>query len=306
MRLGLKSAVWLNRIGVSGALAALLSVLGGAAGCSKYSTFRNLPIDCTEASQYEFGLRLGDFDNDWYGAPDYVPDAGVNSVGPVASMSLKSVPTDAGGGAMTKNVPIPEGPVCGNVTAGVLLASHNNDWGGLFGTWSFGKTSTNASSWEGIAFWARAPGPTTKAFTLQIDDDNTSVPSADQATTFCRSYSIDGGTNEQSGGTAGFDPGTGTPIASSTNSRASYPDECGNGYTTIMQVSGEWAFYVIPFGQFKQANKANRVPNTFFDGGAVDGNGLLTTNLRFVTIRTPREAEVELWLAGMAFYRTKQ
>ncbi len=118
----------------------------------------------------------------------------------------------------------------------------------------------NASGWEGIAFWARAPGGTSKGFTLSLTDDN----SESSATAYCRSYVGDGGISTQTGGGPnGIDPSTGTPLSGSGTTRAPYPDECGNGYTVARQVTTEWGLYQVPFSDFKQTRTPIESPLGF-------------------------------------------
>jgi hypothetical protein len=73
-----------------------------------------------------------------------------------------------------------------------------------------------------------------------------------------------------------------------------------------MVVTSEWRFYPIPFSAFQQADNPNRVPNTALtDVGTVPRTGLLTSALRTLILRAPKEAEMDLWLNNLAFYRKK-
>jgi hypothetical protein len=306
-----RNYTWVVRLLVAAAATAAGATLLGMSGllvCSSYPTYKDVPTDCTVDDGYEF-QTIDDFskDNFWFVAPDYVSDAAVPP--PDAEKTI------AGGGGSkyvasqsVSLATIPDGPMCGNATAGVFRASHNNDWGGLFGMWSFSDTTTdnrqNASQYQGISFWARAPGNTSKGFTLLLDDDNTKVSAVGHK---CRDYGIDGGVGSASSTTTSFtDPGTGTPITGSSNTRAAYTDECGNGYYVVLQVTSDWRFYTIPWSQFQQNFTPNRVPNAALAAtpGDLDaGTTILTAALRGIGIRLPREAEMELWLANLAFYR---
>jgi hypothetical protein len=286
----------------------LLLALGGVFTCSTYPTYKGLPDDCAAVQEYELysldkdplkGTRDLTLDNtnNWYASPDYTPPAGAGvltnddaAVKYVAFTQLTAVD------------PIPDGPVCGITKATVLRASHNNDWGGMFGPWDFGTTPQNASDWTGIGFWARAPGNTTKGFTLSLADANTET---DANGGLCHIYITDGGTAAQTGGGGESNPLTGTTLSGSSATRAPYPDECDNGYTVAMQVTSDWRFYPVPFSEFQQTPGPNRVPNSVFDAGTVPGTGLLTSALRHFVFRMPRGAEGELWLARLAFYRKK-
>jgi hypothetical protein len=282
----------------------LILGLGGVFSCSTYPTYKGLPTDCTAVKDYELysfttdpqngtrNLSLDNFKN-WFASADYTPDGGVVSTNDAAVKTTAfalATPVD----------PIPDGPVCGNTSAVVVRFSHNNDWGGLFGPYDFGTTPQDASDWEGIAFWARAPGNTTKGFTLSLNDNNSK---ADENGGLCHDYTLDAGVQAQPGGGVGIDPTTGTPLSGSGTTRAPYPDECNNSYTVVQQVTDEWSFYHVPFSAFQQASNPNRVPNSVFDAGTVPGTGLLTSALRQLSFRMPRAAEGELWLSKLAFYR---
>jgi hypothetical protein len=274
--------------------------LGGVVVCSSYPTYKDVPLDCSVLSGYEFYSKATDTRKDRDLTLDNFPDGW-----------YASTDTTAGIAALAVSNPIPDGPVCQNTKAVVLTASHNNDWGSLFGPWDFGNTAEDASDWEGIAFFARAPGNTAKAFSISLSDDNSESPNSgrpdpDAGTSKCTNYIVDGGSSGQTGGGAtGFDPQTGTPLSGSGTTRAPYPDECGNSYTFAMQVTSDWRFYTVPFGDLKQAANPNRVPNSVFQAGTVAGTGLLTSALRHLVFRGIKEANMELWLANLAFYRTK-
>lgn len=273
--------------------------LGGLFSCSKYETYKAAPIDCTTQDKYEMGTEENEGLIDDFSAAEMQWWSSADNLGAVAVAST-SMPD-----------------MCGNSHAGVFLASHNNDWGCVFGMWGFNTDKTkgrDASPWAGISFWARAPGNTTKSFTLILDDDNTyGVAKEEEATsgTKCRSYPTDGGVPGQATNTTviATDPGTGTPITGSSNTRASYPDECGNGYSVLVEVTSDWQLYTIPWRDFKQTASPNRVPNNSLagpDGGADDIESmLLTFGLRNLTLRMPKEAEMELWMTRLAFYREK-
>jgi hypothetical protein len=303
----------------------LLFSLGGVLDCSSYPTYKGLPTDCSTESEYELydvakdkkagrNLTLDDDPSHWYGAPDYVPyvpDGGSPTNDPYTA----SMPTPT-------PEPIPnvsDAGLCSEYSkAMVFRASHNNDWGGVFGNWQFAQSWPNDASewngeqdyWEGIAFWARAPGATVKGFTMALDDENTANPVTDAGIVLipsnCRPYGTDAGTLA-GGGPVGIDPATGTPLTGSGTSRSPYPDECGNSYSTKVTVTSDWEFHVIPFSKFKQDANPNRLPNPSMD---VPSNPklqttLLTSALRGISIRAPREANVELWIARMAFYHKK-
>ena len=273
------------------AAAALLLGLGGGVGCSTYATMKSVPSDCTAAEAgYEFtylpGLTKTPDDSasgsNWWGAGDYLPDGGTTRAKPTME-------------TMT------DGERCGSKTADVLRTSHYNDWGSLFGFSNFAGPQEGDTSWDGIAFWARAPGNTTKGFTLLLDDPNTSNSTTSPGN--CVNY---GTSNDPSGSNNQTPMGPdGTPISTSGSATFSpYPEACGNSYSVVMLVTGEWAFYTIPFSRFQQDAKPNRVPNERLTTvGTVPGTALLTDQLRNLIIRFSKEANAELWIDNLAFYK---
>jgi hypothetical protein len=252
---------------------------------------KNTPLDCTAAeSGYTFNYLTQSTDTsddpaggaNWWGAGDYSPDGGIARADPLIET-------------------MPDGDRCGSKTADVLSTSHHNDWGSLFGFSNFAGPPKGDTSWEGIAFWARAPGDTTKGFTLLLDDPNTSNSAT--APGYCVNY---GGSNTPGQDTTPTAYGPdGTPISTSGSATFSpYPEACGNSYSVVMSVTGEWAFYTIPFSRFQQDAKPNRVPNERLTiVGTVPGTALITDQLRNLIIRFAKEANTELWIDNLAFYK---
>ena len=256
----------------------LLIAVTGAFGCSPYPTLKVVPINCSVTNAYEFDPNPVNATNasSWYTASDALtPDAGVI----VTSETI-------------------EGGLCNDTTAGVFHALHDNDWGALFGYSNFGPRSE--STYEGLSFWARAPGNTGKSFTLVLDDANTFSASD----TYCKPYNTDAAVPGQAAVTV-YDPSTGTVIQVGAIG-TSVTDQCGNGYAAVMFVTADWVFYTVPFSAFAQSALPNRVPNSILtDAGSVPGSGLLTNDLRGLTLRVPKEARMDLWIDQMAFYRKK-
>jgi hypothetical protein len=267
----------------AGPACALFLTLVGMAGCDTYTTLKNTPIDCTANDGYQFSTIGNNYDtvgdNVFWGSGDSTPGA---TVGSDANHEV-SVET------------IPDGPRCDSTAAAVLRAANNDDWGCLFGSNNIGAPR-DASPYEGLSFWARAPGNTTKGFTIAFDDANTAVinnignckyyaPSGQQQ------VNVPAEVNGQSVST------------SSAVTRPTYPDECGNMYSAVMLVTSDWAFYTIPFSSFQQDPKPNRVPNAVLTQvGTAPGTALLTNQILTLIIRFPKEATAELWLDNLAFY----
>jgi hypothetical protein len=280
--------------GQSSRAAGLLLCVGGVLSCSTYATVKNLPIDCTADSGYDFMV----IDN-------------YEVAGPAPWFSSADLTSDA----PTAEVDAIPGARCNSNAALVLRSSHHNDWGSLFGINNFGPR--DASAYEGVSFWARAPGNTTKSFTILTDDLNsnnlmtavcgvdggTASPGDGGAGESCTNYCIsDGGTGSPQ---QTVDPMTGMVIGGSTTA-APPADACGNSYQTVQVVAADWRFYTVPFRRFQQAYTPNRVPNPLLKiTGSVPGTGLRTSALTTFTLRMPKEAEMELWIDNLAFYRKK-
>jgi len=269
----------------------------GAFGCNAYPTLKNVPIDCNAESAYEFQY-IYTFDTTaattFFGSGDH---------------------NDADVSAMPAVQPLTDGARCGSTNALLLHTNHNNDWGSLFGIYSFG--SKDESAYQGLSFWARSPGNTSKAFTVLLDDSNTinlTTPAVcsldggtpppspvDSGTVVCKNYCMpDGGTG---GVSYGVDPMTGLPVGGATTN-APPADACGNQYYVVAQVTAGWQFYAFPFSEFRQLAEPNRVPNGHFTGTA-PGMELLTSALMGLTFRMPPEADMNLWLSHLGFYRKK-
>jgi hypothetical protein len=278
-------------LGAAAAGALLLGVVGGF-GCSTYPTFKEFSADCQADQGYEFwylsslNSTLTDDppspSGKWWGAGDYLPDGGT-------TRAVSTIET------MT------DGARCGSQTADVLRVSGYTDWGSLFGyNYLLPTKPATDGYFEGLSFWARAPGATTKGFTVILGDPNTEVG----LNNYCKSYGSSAGNNSDQGG--GANMATGTTAAASNVTRAPYPDECGNEYQVSVQVTSDWVFYPIPFATFQQSSKPNRVPNAVLtEVGNVPGTGLLTDQILLLLIRMSREARMELWLDNVAYYRKK-
>jgi len=256
----------------------LVLALGGAGGCEAYPTVKQLPLDCTVEDGYE--IQMVDRFETVGAAPLWT--TGDETFG-------SNVSVEVGG--------ISDGTRCDSMAALVIHSLHNNDWGSLFGFNTFGPR--DASAYEGMSFWARAPGNTTKTFTMLLNDPNTSENSA--GPTNCMVYdSTDGGTAQPMGTTV--DPNGN--VISGTSNVAPPADACGNGYTTAVVVTTAWRFYTVPFSQFKQAPTPNRVPNASLPlTGNVPGNGLLTNSLLSLVLRMPKGAVMDLWIDNLGLYR---
>jgi hypothetical protein len=270
---------------------AVAFALASALGCTAYATYKPpVPPDCSVMNAY-------DIDN---------IDAELTMAWSSKDNTDGSISTDAG--------TIPGGPLCGDGNVLVVKGDHSNDWGSLFGFYSFGKK--DESTREGLSFWARAPGNTGKGFTILLDDPNTYAPYAGAACTadagsvppgdggsFCTTYcTLDAG----AGGTPPTYGPDGTLLSSGTSVAPSPPNACGNEYQTEVVVTRDWQFYTIPFDQFQQPAKPNRVPNAVFtETGSAPGTPLMTSAILNMIFRFPKESAEDLWLSHLGFYRKK-
>jgi hypothetical protein len=262
--------------------ALLLLAVVGAGGCTAYPTYKTVVPGCDVEAAYD--LQLID-------AFETVGMAPLWTAGDTVGAAMMPVPPPMPYVAATV-APIPEGPHCGSTSALVLRSERNNDWGSLFGMNNFGLR--DESVYEGLSFWARVSVNSTNAFTIMLDDLNTAIG----ATSYCKDYGLDGGTAGQpmTDGTGAVIPGTVTD--------APEPDQCGNGYTVVHVVTGDWRFYTIPFTAFAQAATPNRVPNRLLTRtGPTPGTAMLTNELFNLTFRMPKAATIELWIDNLSFYR---
>lgn len=266
--------------------ALVLLAVGAAAGCKAYPTVVSVPLDCTVEDPYEFQI-IDDFE--MVGVMPQMWSAGDTTV----AFTRFSVQ------------PIENGGRCGSTGALFLEASGQNDWGSLFGFNSFGPP--DASGYEGVSFWARAPGSTGKTFTLLLNDPNTAVPAPPAAPSDgnCVEYG-DAGVGSTSRPPGSVDPATGMVVGGGTAGTADLPEECGNSYAVNVLVPIDWRFYMIPFAEFQQGPQPNRVPNArLMETGTVPGTGLITSELLSMIFRMPKEQTMGLWIDNLGFYRKR-
>jgi len=262
--------------------------LGAVTSCTEYSTFKDAPTNCSAVDGYEFDMvnafeKTADSSALWGPSGDPLCNGEVDG-GPAKAISF-AVET------------MSDGPRCQSKMGFVFRSAHCNDWGALAGFSNFGPKDKHL--WEGLSFWARSPGNTGKSFAIVMDDANTST--FDTSPGNCRIY--DAGTSGP-GATTIIDPATGQPMSGGTTV-ASKPDQCGNTYSAIVPISGEWRFYTVPFSDFTQTAQPNRVPNEILKAGTVPGTGFLSSAIQTLIIRVPKEMAMELWIDDLAFYRKR-
>jgi hypothetical protein len=272
-------------------LFALVLALVGAAGCTAYSTYKNLPVDCTVQNAYDLDNIDTEFNMTW-SSSDSTTDA-------APKPDLETIP----------------GGLCGDTTALVARGGYYNDWGSLFGFYSFGNK--NESTREGLSFWARAPGDSGKGLTILMDDVNsydpyvtcpvdagaTILPPPPDSGVYCTTHcTYDAGT----GGTGTVLDQNGNILSSGVLTTPPQPNQCGNDYQVQLSLTSDWRFYTIPFSQFQQTKNPNMVPNDVFtEIGSAPGTRLVTSAILNMIFRLPRNAAYELWFDRLSFYRKK-
>jgi hypothetical protein len=178
----------------------------------------------------------------------------------------------------------------------VLRSAGHTDWGSLFGDWKLASPPdtafcancgpTDASGYDGLAFWARSAGGDS-GVTLLVDTWQTSASGTDgiaAAGEVCK-LDCNAGSGTQSRDAAGV-------ITSQTY--VSPPGTCGNSFQRQLQVTNQWRLYLLPFSSFYQDLKPNR-----------SASGLDPQHINGLTIRTAKEASVELWIDDISFYKHK-
>jgi hypothetical protein len=307
-------------------MAALLS-LGAAfsltvGGCSDRPLPAPVAIDCAEEAPYDIDV-LEDYDTPnygWYAYGDSTPGA-LMTTGMVGGAA--TVEPD-GGINYSFTAAIENGGRCGSERSLFLQAHGYEDYGCGWGTYNIGVVGgymggqsctapdggmtvcpIDASAWEGLTFWARTYDPngepTTKGFTLSIDDKDSYgggyVPDASTAEGFsstgvCTQY--DAGSLANGAMTYTVINGMGV-VGGGTISAEPPPAACGNPFTYPMLTTAEWHLYTIPWSAFHQAAMPNRIPtgfdpSTFFD----------------VRVQAEKESRMALWIDNLGFYRHKQ
>lgn len=279
--------------GARGAVPALaLLALAVTAGCAPYATRKVVPVDCTAQDGYVFDSIQSYFSMYVFTSNDTTP-----------------------GSVMTATVnPIPDGALCGDTSALEAVAQHNNDWGSLFGFYSF--PVKHEAAMEGLSFWARAPGNTGKAFTLLMDDSNTHdpdvacggvdaglvLPPPPDSGIACTTYCTPDAGASAAPPTYGPD---GQPLSSGTLTAPMAVNACGNDYWVVVEVTSDWRFYTIPFALFSQQKQPNMVgaANGVFSPGPTPGTTIVTSSINNMIFRFPKESAQDLWIDRMSFYR---
>ena len=293
----------------------LLCLLGTA--CSA-STRPVQVTDCNAAEGYELSTPLRVFeiaDEAWFSGGDPTgstvapvieatnTECGTGgtagSSGTAGATGVAGVSTGGSTGTASLSVsvePIENGGRCGSLNAMVLRSAGHTDWGSVFGDWKLASAPGtafcdtcgpwNGTGYEGLAIWARSGTTGDKSVSVLLDTWQTSASgtTAADAALVCKVDCSAGS------GTRSIDE------AGNVTSQAyvSPPGTCGNGFQRTLTVTAQWQLYFLPFSSFYQELKPNLAPG-----------GLDPSHINGLTVRTAKEAGVELWIDDIAFYRRK-
>ncbi len=169
---------------------------------------------------------------------------------------------------------------CGHARVLDMQSSGHNDYGSAF---FLQLNGFNASSTDGISFWAKSPVVASdKSVTLQMTDRLSDFgggvcvipPAAVDVTN--DAMTVQNGTNSTN--QPGYIVGK---------------NDCGNFFSAIVHFTNEWQLYLLPYQVFAQARQNNIEP----DG--VDSSGLYGFGFLI-----PKEAHFELWIDQIGAYQT--
>ena len=258
-----------------------------------------VPLDCSGEGSYDVKERytVGITPYEWYQFGDTTPGA---------------VDTNGADGGIPWTQAI-EGGRCGSQAALVLVASGYHDYGDDFvdpdpgsllsdvkdgGLGCFTAAGApadcpfDASGYQGIAFWARSPGATTKGVTLLLTDGQSNDFGTIQ--TDCI-LAYDAGNNMTMTVTSTTNPGGSTTTSTGVAVPPVPPGTCGNYFAYVLLTTDDWQLYKIPFTAFFQsATTPNRAPDGFDPSTFVS-----------FAVRVDKEAQLQLWIDELGFIRRK-
>jgi len=295
--------------------AASLVWLAGAA-CSA-SSRPAAPVDCNAGEAYELSAPLRVFeiaDDLWYTGADLTGSnappvftpldvtcaAGSSGAGGTATTGGTGGTGGAGGSATgSASISVSLEPIdggrCGSQNAMVLRSAGHNDWGSVFGDWKLASAPGtafcdtcgpwNGSGYEGLAIWARA-GDGDKSVTVLLDTWQTSHAGTTEADAglVCKADCNAGSglkTIDEAGNTL-------------SQTYVSPPGTCGNSFQRVLTLTEQWQLVFLPFKSFYQELKPNAI------SGAMD-----VAHINGIVLRPAKEANVELWIDDIAFYKKK-
>lgn len=242
---------------------ALLAVLSACAlaACSSNIDPRTVEVDCSINDEYDFNILqpMEGTMASWFAFGDAIPDA-----------------TEA-----LTVAPIPEGR-CESTAALVLSARGHTDWGAGFGEYQTPAAPVDATGYDGISFWARAPVPhTSLGFMLTVQDRDTHPDGM-----VCVEPIVDVANGAYTYNEAGMIVPVGGELPSAL--------DCGNGFQRVVRVTRDWQLYLLPFESFQQQAQPNRIPS-----------GLDRSGIYQFAVNIPKDSIVELWIDDLGVYRRR-
>lgn len=229
--------------------------------CSSNVEPREFELDCSVNDGYEFNVAqpMEGTMTTWFAFGDQTP-------GNVTTLELR---------------PLPEGR-CESTTALVLTSIGHTDWGAGFGEYNMPTAPLDATGYEGVSFWARAPvAHTSTGFLLTVNDRNTimngMVCTQPMVTTSGGAYTYN-------------EAGMIVPVGGELPA----PTDCGNAFQRVVTVSRDWQLYTLPFESFQQQAQPNRIPT------GIDRSGIYQ-----FTINIPKDSIIELWIDDLGVYRRR-
>jgi hypothetical protein len=234
------------------------ALLAAALGCSSSLPERSIEPDCAAAERYQLQTYqpLEGATASWFNFGDDTPGA-------TDAFEMREL----------------EPPRCDSAWALVLTAEGHDDWGAGFGEYQTAMAPIDASEFHGVAFWARATGPS-RSFTLTLQDRYTH-PDGMVCTEPATEDVVDGAYTYNEVGML-------VPVGGELAS----PEDCGNGYVAVVSAPRAWTLIRIPFESFRQEALPNLRPE-----------GLDTSALYQFSINVPKDSDLELWIDDLGIYR---
>jgi hypothetical protein len=229
--------------------------------CSSNVEQREFELDCGVNDAYDFIVAqpIEGTMTTWFTFGDQTPDN-------VTTLELR---------------PLPEGR-CGSMTALVLTSSGHTDWGAGFGEYNMPTAPLDATGFEGVSFWARAPVEhTSMGFLLTVNDRNTIMNGM-----VCTQPMVAAAGGAYTYNEAGMIVPVGGELPAA--------NDCGNAFQRVVTVTRNWQLYLLPFTSFQQQAQPNRIPS-----------GLDPSGIYQFTINIPKDSIVELWIDDIGVYRRR-
>ena len=188
----------------------------------------------------------------------------------------------------------------------VLESRGHTDWGSLFADYGLAGSPNNfieywpalGTGYDGIAIIAKSPEHHDKSVTILLDDIRTTqitIPVPDGFPPYSPVAGYQPGPEEcevicpDPNSVVIIDPVTNLPIGQGS---VPPPGSCGNSFRRSLTVAEHWQLYLLPWNTFVQ----DRFPNA-------SPTGIDPSQIRRITIRAEKEADLELWIDEIAFYR---